>query len=285
MTSTAFSETVAPAALVSHSRSEQDRAQFASRSSTAPSGDAKQPVEPSQSCICGGLGVILSRDEKGRVFARSCHVCRIQQKRRVDALLKNSGIPEACATNFTISPIAADYVTRFPQLRRSNSWILFAGKPGAGKTTQAAWLAREIVTRYQARVRFYTAFDLTRRLTALKRRNDQYERVFQDYLHADLVVVDDFLKTIPSRNSFNFEDFHATTIELLWSRYDARRPVAITTQCAFDQIAQFDSALASRIVESCDSRVVAYRADAVNWRLQSRARNPIQRQETLFKTS
>ena len=117
-------------------------------------------------------------------------------------------------------------------------------------------------------MRFYNAFNLTRRLIANRKRAEDYYAAFDEFREADLVVLDDFLKSAPARNSFDFNDFYTVTCELLWTRYDDRKPLVITTQKTFNDVALFDSALASRIAEMGKGRFITLGRDATNYRLR-----------------
>ena len=216
---------------------------------------------------CGGAGFVVTRDKDGRNFARPCGACSGAGSRK-DVLYRYSGLPRRPRAGVVASRGAIDYADAFPRLKRGNNWMMFIGKPGAGKTTQAVWLVATVIERYCARAKFYNAFDLVRRFVALRKRNDEFEREFERYLDAELVVIDDFLKTIPSEKSYNYSEYKETTLELIWARYDARKPIVLTSQRNFNDIAKFDSALAGRIAEACAGRVVSFDANATDWRVK-----------------
>ncbi len=232
-------------------------------------GTGRKPRQNDESCPdCNGTGFIVVRDKDGRNFARKCKSCGCEGSRR-DVLYRYSGLPRRPRAGIVANRGAIDYADAFPRLKRGRNWMMFIGKPGTGKTTQAVWLVATVIERYQSSARFYNAFDLTRRFVALRKRNDEFEREFERYLDAELVVIDDFLKTIPSAKSYNYADYKETLLELIWARYDARKPIVFTSQRNFRDIAKFDSALAGRIAEACEGRVVSFDANATDWRVQS----------------
>ena len=227
--------------------------------------------KPNDSCLeCNGSGWIITRDPEGRNYASRCRVCNDARAQRREILYKYSGLPRRSRANVAPCATAREYARAFPRLRDGNNWMMIIGKPGAGKTTQAIWLVCELIDRYSASARFHNAFDLVRKFVALRKRNEEFEREFDRYLAADLIVIDDFLKIMPSEKSFNYADYKETLLELIWARYDARKPLVITSQRDFDDIAVFDSALAGRIAEACEGRVVAFAANAVDWRTRRR---------------
>lgn len=216
---------------------------------------------------CGGDGYVYRRDSAGRLLASHCPVCRGLEKARVKTALKLSGIPNAGdGCGIELARGVADYAREFKRLGFSD-WLVLTGKPGTGKTTQAAELAKRIITK-GGNVRFYNAFNLTRRLIANRKRAEDYYAAFDEFREADLVVLDDFLKSAPARNSFDFNDFYTVTCELLWTRYDDRKPLVITTQKTFNDVALFDSALASRIAEMGKGRFITLGRNATNYRLR-----------------
>ena len=215
---------------------------------------------------CDGTGFVAERTSAGRVLVRPCDACNELRNSHRRTLYLRSGIPRRASNEINVCRATRDYADSFPQIKRGNNWLLYIGKPGAGKTTQAIWLVCALIDRYQTRARFYNAFDLVRRFGALRKRNEDFERAFDEYLDAELVVIDDLFKIIPSEKAFNYSDYKETLLELIWARYDARKPLVITTQRDFNVIARFDSALAGRIVESCAGRVVPFDSQAKNWR-------------------
>ena len=216
---------------------------------------------------CYGDGHVYRRDARGRLFASPCPVCRGLEKERVKTALKLSGVPNVGGgCEIELTRVIAEYARRF---RRGDfsEWLLLTGKPGTGKTTQAAELAKRIIAQGGS-VRFYNALYLTRRLIANRKRVVEFDRDFDEFRNADLVVLDDFLKSVPSQTSYEFNDFYAVTCELIWTRYDDRKPLVVTTQKSFNDVAIFDSALASRIVEMGRGRFVTLGRDATNYRIQ-----------------
>ncbi len=155
---------------------------------------------------CCGDRRVYRQDSRGRLFSSPCPVCRGLEKERVKTALKLSGIPNVGdGLEIDLTRDLADYARRF---RRDDfsEWLILTGKPGTGKTTQAAELAKRIIAK-GGNVRFYNAFNLTRRLIANRKRVDDFDRDFDDFRDADLVVLDDFLKSVPSRSSYEFNDF------------------------------------------------------------------------------
>lgn len=225
------------------------------------------PVAHSASCcaLCNDTGIKVTTDANGRTVASPCPVCdaigRARERRQYEA----ARIPRI-PPNVNITDVSKQYVDNFKRLPQGANWILFSGRAGSGKTTNASWIASEIIARYHKPVRFYSAYELTRRLATSKRHEDR-DALIEEVTTTPFIVLDDFLKVFPRPSSFQYNDFFEATLEILWGRYDARMPLCITTQRDFRSIAEFDAALAGRIVETCSGRIVNFGENSTNWRL------------------
>lgn len=228
-----------------------------------------EPPTPSQDvCIaCDGIGYVVKRDKNNRQFTRPCPICdavNVAREKRQFEVAEIPTLPKKIETN----PIAVEYVEKFRALTPKDNWIMFTGRTGSGKTTQASWIATNIIKKYKELVRFYSAIEITRRL-AMVRRGEERDKILDEIQETPFIVLDDLLKTFPSKNSFQYADYFQATLEILWGRYDSGKPTAITTQRDFRTIAEFDTAIAGRIVECCGGRIVKYGENSQNRRLEN----------------
>lgn len=229
-------------------------------------------VDPNACPYCGGDGEIIERNENGYTVVRTCKHCNAWRKRRVARLLASAKLPEKClGVDVRPHPQTRQFIDNFHP--NKHEWLLFVGKPGTGKTTEAAWAAREIIKHKMATVRFYNAYDVMRQLVASKRRNDDHGALTRELDEIDLIVLDDLFKALPSPKSYDYADFVAAILEIVWARYDAGKPLIVTTQADFKYISQIDAALAGRIAELCKDSTVVFGRDATNWRLQQNEQN------------
>lgn len=182
---------------------------------------------------------------------------------------EKSGIPATAPVG--LEGEAKDYLKNFGEIKESRqNWIAFLGAPGTGKTTQATLLARLLIDKKLIPARFYNAFDLTRKLIATRSRPAEHEAIFNEFEKAPVVVLDDFLKILPSPNSFEYANFKEAATRAIWARYDARKPLILTSQRTQKEFWNFDEALAGRVFEMCAGRVVEFGENSKNWRLEYR---------------
>ncbi len=182
---------------------------------------------------------------------------------------EKSGIPATAPVG--LEEEAKDYFKNYSEIKESRqNWIAFLGAPGTGKTTQAALLARLLIAKKLVPVRFYNAFNLTQQLIATRSRPAEYEAIFNEFERAPIVVLDDFLKILPATNSFEYANFKEAATRAIWARYDARKPLILTSQRTQKEFWNFDEALAGRVFEMCAGRVIEFGENSKNWRLEYR---------------
>lgn len=217
--------------------------------------------------FCNDTGERLYKDEFGRNCFTVCTYCNVWRDRRKEQLYKVANLP--VKGTFELSSGVAEFASDFREISHdTRNWILLTGRPGTGKTTQATMLGHELIDRYLRRVKFFNSFDLFRKLLSAKRRAVDFDATLRPFLDADVVILDDLLKVVPDRNSYDFEEFRTVALEALWGRYDGGKPTVITSQVSFKDFNKFDTAFASRFLEKCEKRfIVKFGDDSPNWRI------------------
>lgn len=215
---------------------------------------------------CKDTGEIIRRDAEGRVITAPCKICNIQAKRRIKLLVDKAGLPYH---NLDVPP--QQETARYLQDFNVNKplWLFFSGKAGSGKTTEAAWAAFQLICKNFVRTRFYSAFDLTRRLTATRNKPVDHDAIINELEDVDLVIVDDFFKNAPDPNSFRYADYMDACYEIIWTRYDTRKPLIITTQLTIPDFIMADTALSGRIMERSNGYTVTFGTGSKNWRIRT----------------
>ena len=146
-----------------------------------------------------------------------------------------------------LAPPIAEYAERIKKRDAARPWLVIAGPPGTGKTTQAANVARAVVGRAVS-TRFYFAPALFRTLRADMNRNAEFEEVAGPARRVGLLVLDDFLRGLPNPKSFEADAYKSLIFDILWARSDARLPTILTMNVTLDAIKSYDDALFSRVV-------------------------------------
>ena len=229
---------------------------------------ASGPQEAPNCSVCDDTGVVVKKDAQGRNISFPCTACNKLKKEKIAHLTERAQLPRVLVKNLSPHDITARFVRNFD--KRRPEWLFFVGKPGSGKTTEAAWSVRALIENKYAVSRFFNAFELTRQLIASKRRNDDHEEILDEITKADLIVLDDLFKAVPKQGSYGYDDFIAATLEIIWTRYDSKKPMIVTTQINFNDIARIDSTLAGRIAELSKGNVVVFDQNATNWRINPR---------------
>lgn len=205
------------------------------------------PSDTADVCeTCGGTGWETSRDDKGRAVVRRCRACDGGANERAALFRENANIPTT-RDDVPLAPIVAEYAEKIKRRDAARPWLVIAGPPGTGKTTQAANVARAVVGRGVS-TRYFFAPTLFRNLRANINRNADFEEVAGPARRVGLLVLDDFLRGLPNPKSFEADAYKSLIFDILWARSDERRPTIITMNANLDALKNYDDALFSRVV-------------------------------------
>lgn len=195
---------------------------------------------------CGGDGWKTSFDARGRSVVERCPSCDGASRERVAIFREAAKIPPT-RDDVPLAPPIAAYAERIKQRDAARPWLVIAGPPGTGKTTQAANVARAVVERGVS-TRFCFAPALFRTLRADMHRNAEFEEIAAPARRVGLLVLDDFLRGLPNPKSFEADAYKSLIFDILWARSDARLPTILTMNVTLDAIKNYDDALFSRVV-------------------------------------
>ena len=184
-----------------------------------------------------------------------------------DVWRKFSGLPHF--ERFPARALTQKFIDEYETLRRKErNWLLFMGRSGSGKSTQAFLIVDALLNLprpVHAKVFYYP--DLVRELSACRFDVDRFEESMQKVLDPELIVLDDWLDVIPKAESFE-ENIALTIIK---RRYVQRKPLIVTTELTPDrfQVAfpRHGEALLGRFFEMCEDRIEIAGASAKNFRL------------------
>lgn len=173
-------------------------------------------------------------------------------------------------TEYPLIPVAQNYVENFDAILRSGkNWLGFFGKSGSGKSTQAYSVIKALIGRKNpVRCKCFWYPDVLHELSTRRYEAAEYEERLEQFLYAEVVMIDDFLDVIPRPESFEEQ----VALTLIKRRYAQRKPLIFTTEMTsrvlLQRLKTHAEALIGRIVEMCDGRFSVAGDDAPNYRLQ-----------------
>lgn len=167
--------------------------------------------------------------------------------------------------------MTADYIANYETIKSSGrNWIVFSGRSGSGKTTQAFMIADALLDRPKSiTARVFVYSELVRELSSFRYDTHQYDERLADALEAELVVLDDFLDVIPRADSFEEQ----IALTLIKRRYVQRAPLVITTEhspaALKNKLPGHGEAIIGRLFEMSDGRFSVASQSATNFRLST----------------
>jgi DNA replication protein DnaC len=168
--------------------------------------------------------------------------------------------------------IAQKYVEDFETIRtqRSNS-IAFLGQSGAGKTHLSTCIGKGLLNK-RVPVRYMSYIDDIQKLKMAKTKSfddpELYIREVNKYKSAPVLIVDELFKTKESE----WERISSPDITIMLDIYNyfiaMGKPIITNSQRTIKQLRDIDEALAGRIVEMSEGRVVEFVGKGLNHRFR-----------------
>lgn len=175
--------------------------------------------------------------------------CECMKVRECYQMMERSGIAPDMLRRFTFQnfedtePWQLAMKTMAMEYAKSDlsQWLVFSGQSGCGKTHLCTAVSRTLLAKGY-KVKYLTWSDIARRLTALKYKEDEYDKFFSKIVEAEVLYIDDFFKT--------YRD-PAIAFDVINARYCSRerRATIISTEMNLDALHKIDEALAGRIRE------------------------------------
>lgn len=194
--------------------------------------------------ICKNKGVIAFMNEYGFLSYKDCECKR---KRECYRMMERSGINPEVLKRFTFQNFEDTELwqkdMKFKAMEYAKSdlseWLVLSGQSGCGKTHLCTAVAKHLLAQGHE-VKYMLWGDIARRLTALKFKEAEYDEFFSKIVSAEVLYIDDFLKT--------YRDPYIA-FDVINARYTARsnRPTIISTEMNLDAIRNMDEATAGRI--------------------------------------
>jgi DNA replication protein DnaC len=216
---------------------------------------------PSSACpLCKGAGFVHPRLPSGKPdYSRTVPCsCTLQkrEKERQSRLQRYSGLEAKLLQNMTFDNFDWKRVNLPPEQRENlkdvfdealnfakspESWLVFMGVNGCGKTHLAAAIANYRLKEGKA-VKFVVVPDLLDHLrsTFSPESPVTYDQVFEEVKNAPLLILDDLGKQ--STTPWAEEKLY----QIINHRYNYQLPTVFTTNCSLDEI---DSPISSRLAD------------------------------------
>lgn len=220
--------------------------------------------------MCKNRGYIYHLNDDGFLIAREC-TC--MPERRYIRMMEASGLG-TLYKKYTFDAYKADNdfrkTCKVLALRYaaepSNAWMIFSGQSGVGKTHLCTAICSELA-RHGRQIVYVQWSRVLAKLTQTKFKEAEQDQHIDNLLSADVLYIDDFLKT--PNNVKPSEDVLNYALEVINGRYAADKKTILSTEFLLSEIIGFDEALGGRISEkSRGSRIQVNRGEKRNYRLE-----------------
>lgn len=148
-----------------------------------------------------------------------------------------------------------------------DSWFVASGASGSGKTHLCTAICRRLLADGRA-VRYVIWRDAAREIKAAAMDNAAREKLVSPIRNADVLYMDDFLKTatgeVPTKADIEL------AIDIIGARYNMKATTILSTELSVDALLSLDQAMGSRIYECTKSgaRFLSIAGEGRNWRLK-----------------
>lgn len=196
----------------------------------------------------GNIYVLIDGD----IATRQCECLKI---RSMIQRANKSGLAESLSKyKFSNFEIVTEWQEVIKQLAmdfckdETARWFFIGGQVGAGKTHLCtAICAYYIKAGYD--VQYMLWVEESKKLKALVNQNSEYQNIIEKYKRADVLYIDDFLKTkaneAPTNGDINL------AFEIINNRYlNTNKITIISCERVLNDLLRFDEATASRIYEA-----------------------------------
>ena len=127
-----------------------------------------------------------------------------------------------------------------------DGWFFFAGNSGSGKTHLCTAICSSLAKRGR-QIMYVQWVRLYEKLVQTRFKETEQEAIFSGIEKADVLYLDDFLKT--PRNVPPKEDMLSYALEIVDARYKAGKKTIFSSEFPLSQISSFDEALGGRLYE------------------------------------
>lgn len=221
---------------------------------------------------CKNRGNFQILDSEGNTVLREC---KCMAQRRYIQMMQSAGLGdlyERCT--FDSYQVTTEWQRDAKEKalqyagKDGNGWFFFGGSSGSGKTHLCTAICSELAKRGR-NIRYVQWKRLFAELVQTKFKGYEQEIIFNNCIYADVLYIDDFLKT--PRNVSPSEEMLSYALEIIDARYKADNKTILSTEFRCNEILAMDEALGSRIAEkSNNDHKFIERSKGMNYRLISK---------------
>lgn len=155
--------------------------------------------------------------------------------------------------------ITENYLKEFESIKsKRENGITFMGQAGGGKTFLSLFIAKNLIEA-GFNVRYMSYLESIRELKALALNREAYEKKFNEYVNADILIIDDLFKSKiingQLKNGLSEADLN-NIMPIINQRYLNKKPMIISTECRPQILLELDGATGGRILEASKDTVV-----------------------------
>lgn len=215
--------------------------------------------------VCHNTGYITHFDNDGCLWSRECKCMEVRRslKHIRDSKLGDlveqytlAGYQTPDADTEVVKQKANDYIRDDSERKK---WFFICGKPGTGKTHICVGICSALINKGMS-VRYMLWRDDARKLKSVVNKQAEYDDLMQPFKDCAVLYIDDFLKGTVTDADIN------VAFELLNYRYNQNKRTIISTERTGAEIARYDNALGSRIIQRAGEFYTM--APLTNWRLK-----------------
>ena len=179
--------------------------------------------------------------------------CKCVAHRRYISMMQSAGLGdlyEQCT--FDSYHVSTDWQREAKQKaieyanKDGNGWFFFGGSSGSGKTHLCTAICSELAKRGRG-IKYIQWKRLFAELVQTKYKQFEQDQLFRECEKADILYLDDFLKT--PRNVQPSDEMLSYALEIVDARYKADKKTIFSTEFKCNEILLFDEALGGRIAE------------------------------------
>lgn len=217
--------------------------------------------------LCRNKGFVMEYRDKRKICVRcGCMDVRASIQRAAESglqdLLREYTL-DKYQTVETWQAAAKRAAERYAEAQ--TGWFVASGAVGSGKSHLCVGICGELLRQGRA-VRYLMWRDQINKLKTFQ-DPDERETLLKAYKTADVLYIDDFLKTgkneTPTRADLD------TALEVIMARYNQPGKLTIiSTERSIDELLELDEALGSRIFERAKGNYLRFTGTDKNWRLR-----------------